>query len=321
MDAQPNATHLALAALVRCGLVQEWLTTNYDGLAQKAGCPQEKVAELHGSWFDPANPVLGKGGKMRQDLALRLGEAAETADLVLVLGSSLSGGPSICAASRPAHRSLEGCCLGLVIVNLQATPLDGQATIRMFADTDTLMQRLVATLNLTLEQPKVKSKIKSEDVVPYDSSGNRTSSEMSRLCLQPGSNVCLSPRHNCQDAGQPSRAHIGGGELVREGGRVSRRASGEGRVVRYCTTQRAWELEVEGVKMLLGYWWLEAAARGVLPFLPIVNIRKHNHVKSSQTSKKNTDAKEHVFFEDSKLIDSSQKTTQVLMPAVEENLE
>ena len=258
---------------------------------------------------------------MRQDLALRLGEAAETADLVLVLGSSLSGGPSICAASRPAHRSLEGCCLGLVIVNLQATPLDGQATIRMFADTDTLMQRLVATLNLTLEQPKVKSKIKSEDVVPYDSSGNRTSSEMSRLCLQPGSNVCLSPRHNCQDAGQPSRAHIGGGELVREGGRVSRRASGEGRVVRYCTTQRAWELEVEGVKMLLGYWWLEAAARGVLPFLPIVNIRKHNHVKSSQTSKKNTDAKEHVFFEDSKLIDSSQKTTQVLMPAVEENLE
>ena len=73
--------------------------------------------------------------------------------------------------------------------------------------------------------------------------------------------------------------------------------------------------------MLLGYWWLEAAARGVLPFLPIVNIRKHNHVKSSQTSKKNTDAKEHVFFEDSKLIDSSQQTTQVLMPAVEENLE
>ena len=321
MDAQPNATHLALAALVRCGLVQEWLTTNYDGLAQKAGCPQEKVAELHGSWFDPANPVLGKGGKMRQDLALRLGEAAETADLVLVLGSSLSGGPSICAASRPAQRSLDGCCLGLVVVNLQATPLDGQATIRMFADTDTLMQRLVATLNLTLEQPKVNSKIKSEDMIPYDSNGNRTSSEMSRLCLQPGSSVCLSPRHNCQGAGQPSQSHIGGGELVREGGRVSRRASGEGRVVRYCTTQRAWELEVEGVKMLLGYWWLEAAARGVLPFLPIVNIRKHNHVKRNQTPQKNTDAKEHVLFEDSKLIDSNQKTAQVLMPALEENLE
>ena len=92
-------------------------------------------------------------------------------------------------------------------------------------------------------------------------------------------------------------------------------------MVRYCTTQRAWELEVEGVKMLLGYWWLEAAARGALPFLPIVNIRKHNHVKSSQNLEQKTDDKEHVLFEDSKLIDFKQKTTKVLMPAVEENLE
>ena len=144
---------------------------------------------------------------------------------------------------------------------------------------------------------------------------------MTELCLQPGSGIRLSPQHNCQGAGQPSQCHIGGGELVREGGRVTRRASGEGRVVRYCTTQRAWELEVEGVKMLLGYWWLEAAARGALPFLPIVNIRKHNHVKSGQTPEKDTDAKEHVLFEDSKIIGPNEKTTQVLMPAVEENLE
>ena len=272
MDAQPNKTHLALAALVRCGLVQEWLTTNYDGLAQKAGCPQEKVAELHGSWFDPSNPILGRRGTIQKDLALRLEEAAETADLVLVMGSSLSGGPSLCAASRPAQRSLEGCCLGSIVVNLQATPLDGQATVRVFADTDTLMQRLVTTMNLTLEPPKVTSKIKSKAKVPYDSSGEPTSSEMTELCLHPGSGVRLSPQHNCQSAGQPSRAHIGGGELVREGGRVTRRAIGEGRVVRYCATQRAWELEVEGVKMLLGYWWLEAAVRGALPFLPIINI-------------------------------------------------
>ena len=48
MDAQPNVTHLALVALLRCGLVHEWLTTNYDGLAQKAGCPQEQVAVTPG---------------------------------------------------------------------------------------------------------------------------------------------------------------------------------------------------------------------------------------------------------------------------------
>ena len=92
-------------------------------------------------------------------------------------------------------------------------------------------------------------------------------------------------------------------------------------MVRYCATQRAWELEVEGVKMLLGYWWLEAAVRGALPFLPIVNIRKHNHTKKSQTTftgKGIMNTEEHIFLEDSKLIDSN---TQVLAPAVEENFE
>ena len=73
--------------------------------------------------------------------------------------------------------------------------------------------------------------------------------------------------------------------------------------------------------MLLGYWWLEAAARGALPFLPVVNIRKHNHVQTSQSSERDIEAKEHVLFEDSKLMDSNQKTTQVLMPVIEENFE
>ena len=89
--------------------------------------------------------------------------------------------------------------------------------------------------------------------------------------------------------------------------------------MRYCTTQRAWELEVDNVKMLLGYWWLDAAARGNIPFLPLVNIVKHDHVKSShsQTLVKNSDVKEHVLFEDSKLIETNRKTTQVLVPIEE----
>ena len=32
---------------------------NHDGLLQKAGCPQEGVVEVYGSWFDPANPEVG----------------------------------------------------------------------------------------------------------------------------------------------------------------------------------------------------------------------------------------------------------------------
>ena len=30
----------------RAGLVQEWVQLNYDGLAQKAGCPQEALMEV-----------------------------------------------------------------------------------------------------------------------------------------------------------------------------------------------------------------------------------------------------------------------------------
>ena len=38
---------------------------NHDGLLQKAGCPQEAVLEVQGSWFDPANPALRRGGRVR----------------------------------------------------------------------------------------------------------------------------------------------------------------------------------------------------------------------------------------------------------------
>ena len=44
---------------------------NHDGLLQKAGCPQEGVVELYGSWFDPANPEVGSysGGQSIVSLA------------------------------------------------------------------------------------------------------------------------------------------------------------------------------------------------------------------------------------------------------------
>ena len=30
----------------------------------------------------------------------------------------------------------------------------------------------------------------------------------------------------------------------------------EGVVLGYCSIQRAWKLEIQGVKMLLGHWWM-----------------------------------------------------------------
>ena len=108
-------------------------------------------------------------------------------------------------------------------------------------------------------------------MVPYDREGNQSNSSLMSRNLTPGQKIRLNRNHNYQGAGQPAKLHIGHGEFVREKGRIYQRSTGVGRVVRYCSTQRGWELEVEGVKMMLGSWWLEDAVRGGPGSLPVVN--------------------------------------------------
>ena len=43
---QPNYSNLATTELIKEDLAKEIVTTNFDGLAQKSGCPQNKVIEL-----------------------------------------------------------------------------------------------------------------------------------------------------------------------------------------------------------------------------------------------------------------------------------
>lgn len=47
--AEPNRGHLAVAHLVRRGLVSAVITQNVDGLHQRAGVPDHQVIELHGN--------------------------------------------------------------------------------------------------------------------------------------------------------------------------------------------------------------------------------------------------------------------------------
>ena len=89
--ARPTLTHFALAFLARQGLVQGWVQQNHDGLPQKAGCPQHVINEIHGSWFDPGNPVVKYSGSLHERAYPWMRQEAETADLVLVLGTSLGG--------------------------------------------------------------------------------------------------------------------------------------------------------------------------------------------------------------------------------------
>ena len=109
---------LALAALKEKGLIHTWIQQNHDGLPQKAGYPQEDIVEIHRSWYDPSNLVVCYDGTLHSDLYGKMKDAADSADLVIVLGTSLSGLNSDHVAVNPSRWSLQGKSLGTVIINL-----------------------------------------------------------------------------------------------------------------------------------------------------------------------------------------------------------
>lgn len=272
-DAQPTATHRALAALRDKGLIQEWVQQNHDGLPQKAGFPQQDIIEIHGSWYDPSNPVVCYDGMLKRSLFPRMREAADTADLVLVIGTSLSGLNSDQVAAAPARRSLTGSSLGSVILNLQQTSCDGQATLRMFASSDLVLQSLLTVLDIPMLVEPTPARV-DRALIPYNRVGQRLNQDSQRmwLDLSKGARVRLGKDHNCQGAKQPVYMHIGAKTPHVYRGRERQPGTGEGHVVRYSPKQCGWELEIDGVSMLLGGWWLEAAARGDVATVPVVNI-------------------------------------------------
>merc|ERR1719240_2564965 len=81
---EPTLAHCVMAELNRVDLLHGWVQQNHDGLPQKAGYRQEDINEIHGSWYDPSNPVVLYSGSLRGDLYKDMTSLAKTADLVLV---------------------------------------------------------------------------------------------------------------------------------------------------------------------------------------------------------------------------------------------
>jgi hypothetical protein len=90
-EAQPTYAHRVLVSLYRDKLLHYWVQQNHDGLPQKAGLPQEALNEIHGSWYDPSNPVVPMSGNLRSDLFSQMLEWENIADLTLSLGTSMCG--------------------------------------------------------------------------------------------------------------------------------------------------------------------------------------------------------------------------------------
>ena len=155
-SAAPNAAHTALATLA--GIFDTWvITQNIDGLHQRAGTPDDRVLELHGTIY--AVICVGCGDRSAMKAALdrvRAGEddpacercsgilksatvmfgqpldravlsmavrAASECDLMIAIGSTLTVEPasSLCAVAAEAGARL-------VIVNRDPTPYDDLAT-------------------------------------------------------------------------------------------------------------------------------------------------------------------------------------------------
>ena len=180
----PTATHRALVALHRLGILKHTISQNCDGLHRRSGLPASAISELHGnsnvevcessacgrSYFRDqrcsraergrdhftGRLCLHCGGRLLEytiDFGQLLPELplaaaqhhAGAADLHLVLGSSLSVAP---ASDLPSATAALGGAV--VIVNLQRTALDDLAAIRIFARADTVMEGVMARLRLPI---------------------------------------------------------------------------------------------------------------------------------------------------------------------------
>ena len=149
LTARPNPAHLALARLEAAGKLSAVVTQNIDGLHQAAG--SKKVFELHGSVHRNYCLKCGKfytaediatsagvphctcGGLIKPDVVLYeegldqaclMGavQAIAGADLLIVGGTSLTVYPA--AGLLQYYRGHR-----LVLINRDATPLDGQADL------------------------------------------------------------------------------------------------------------------------------------------------------------------------------------------------
>ena len=157
-EKEASIVHTCLGELESRGYLKALITQNIDLLHQKGG--SKRVIEVHGSpqihyclrcagirmSFDEAAGIIRSGalpqcpqcGRVLKPAITFFGESlpiealreateeAQKADLILVLGTSLTVNP---AASLPLYTLRNGG--GMVIVNNMPTPLDGRADMRM----------------------------------------------------------------------------------------------------------------------------------------------------------------------------------------------
>jgi NAD-dependent deacetylase len=172
LTAEPNDGHKALVTLERRGKLLALLTQNIDGLHQKAGSSASLVVEIHGTAREVTCLACGERAPMERALArVRAGEddppcrscggilkaatisfgqslvaedlrraqwAARDCDLMLAVGTKLSVYPI--AGVVPVAKEAGA---RVVILNAEATEMDGLAEVVLRGPISALLPRLV----------------------------------------------------------------------------------------------------------------------------------------------------------------------------------
>ena len=177
--ATPNTGHYAVARLVELGKIACVVTQNVDNLHQDSGISADKVIEVHGNAsyakcltcgkryeFENLKPRYEKDedltclfcegliktatisfGQAMPETEMQRAEAeAESADLCIVLGSSLQVYP---AASIPLVAKKSGA--SLVIINNEPTEQDPYADLVFHTGIGALMQDVMVELGYSFE--------------------------------------------------------------------------------------------------------------------------------------------------------------------------
>ena len=278
----PTFSHRALTGMFHNGLLKRWIQQNHDGLPQKAGMPQHDVNEIHGSWYDPSNPVVPMTGTLRTDLYKDLSKWESKTDLCIAIGTSLSGMGADCCVHTPAQKFEHmGVGFGSVIIGIQKTGEDVHSSLRIFALIDEVFVLLCQELEVlptplhknprAKRYPKHIEPVENVFIVPYDKNGNLSKTgETSYLDLRP-------LNQNLQLTMGPGKGF--------KGECVGRTLEGHFRI-RLPHQREGSKKHGKGTSIYkLGSWWIESLVYGREPKLPLINLKQFNKVGANVKTK------------------------------------
>eukprot|EP01105_Mastigella_eilhardi_P018140 TRINITY_DN4196_c0_g1_i1.p1 TRINITY_DN4196_c0_g1~~TRINITY_DN4196_c0_g1_i1.p1 ORF type:complete len:515 (-),score=143.31 TRINITY_DN4196_c0_g1_i1:78-1622(-) len=180
-EAVPTSAHMAIAELVRTGVVAYVVSTNIDGLHRRSGIPKDKISELHGNCyietcnkchteyhrsydvssvkhvdmyaFDPhaTGRKCDKCDGYLIDSIINFGESLPVLPTAVAVESSRKADLAlVLGTSMMVHPACDmpGQAREMVICNLQRTMFDKQCSLRIFERTDKVMTRLMELLGV-----------------------------------------------------------------------------------------------------------------------------------------------------------------------------